>query len=110
MMGSAAGGHVEAGARTLPEEVNKAALADWKDSAALRACQQLFDTKQLVTDEELALGGTIQVLACSDANTSNGKLAQMLWDERGGKETARSAFRRKRQVAQNAVKIAFRGE
>jgi hypothetical protein len=109
-MGSAAVGQVEAGAHMLPEEVNKSTLADWKESAASYVRQQLFDKKQFVTDNELAFGGTIQVLACSDINTSNGKRAQIFWDEKGGKETVRNTFRRKRQAAQNAMKIAFRGE
>ena len=95
----------------LPEEVNKITLADWKDSAASHVRQQqLIDKKQFVSDSKLVFGGTIQKLVCSNTNMSNGKRAQMLWDERGGKETVRSAFCRKRQAAQNAMKIAFRGE
>lgn len=94
----------------LPEHVSKHTLADWKDSAASYVRQQLFDKKQFVTDKELMFGGTIQELVCSDINISDGKRAQIFWDEKGGKETVRNTFRRKRQAAQNAMKIAFRGK
>jgi hypothetical protein len=94
----------------LPEHVSKHTLADWKDSAATYVRQHLFDKKQFVTDKELLFGGTIQVLVCSDINISNEKRAQIFWDEKGGKETVRNTFRRKRQAAQNAMKLAFRGK
>jgi serine/threonine-protein kinase RIO1 len=94
----------------LPEQVNKHTLADWKDSAATFVRQQLFDKKQFVTDKELMFGGTIQELVCTDINISDGKRAQIFWDERGGKETVRNTFRTKRQAAQNAMKLAFRGK
>ena len=94
----------------LPEQVNKHTLADWKDSAAAYVRQQMFDKKQFVTDKELMFGGAVQILVCSDINMSDGKRAQIFWDEKGGKETVRNTFRRKRQAAQNAMKLAFRGE
>jgi serine/threonine-protein kinase RIO1 len=100
----------ETGTRLLPEQLNKQTLADWKDSAASYVRLQLFDKKQFVTDNELVFGGTIQKLVCSDINISDGKKAQLFWDEKGGKETVRSMFRKKRQAAQNAMKLAFRGE
>ena len=96
--------------RRLPEQINKHTLADWKDSAASYGRQQLFDKKQFVEDKELMFGGTIQELVCTDINISDGKRAQIFWDERGGKETVRNTFRRKRQAAQNAMKLAFRGK
>ena len=96
--------------RKLPEQINKHTLADWKDSAASYVRQQLFDKKQFVEDQELMFGGTIQELVCTDINISDGKRAQLFWDERGGKDTVRNTFRRKRQAAQNAMKLAFRGK
>jgi serine/threonine-protein kinase RIO1 len=96
--------------RRLPEQVNKHTLADWKDSAATFVRQQLFDKKQSVTDKELMFGGTIQELVCTDISISDGKRAQIFWDEKGGKETVRNTIRRKRQAAQNAMKLAFRGK
>lgn len=95
--------------RSLPEQASKQTLADWKDSAAQYVRQQLFDKKQFVTDEELAFGGNIQKLVCADINVSSDERALQFWNERGGKETVRNTFRRKRQAAQNAMKIAFRG-
>ena len=100
----------ERGTPGLPVQVNKHTLADWKDSAASYVRQQLFDKKQFVTDKELMFGGTIQVLVCTDINISDEKRAKLFWDERGGKETVRNTFRRKRQAAQNAMKLAFRGK
>ena len=95
----------------LPEEVCKHTLDDWKDSAASYVRQHLFDKKQFVSDVELKFGSTIQKLVCSDINISEGRRAhQLLWDEKGGKETVRNSFCRKRQSAQNAMKIAFRGK
>lgn len=94
----------------LPEEVCKRTLDDWKDSAASYVRLHLFDKKQFVSDVELKFGSTIQKLVCSDINISEGRRAQLFWDEKGGKETVRNTFRRKRQAAQNAMKIAFRGK
>jgi hypothetical protein len=34
----------------------------------------------------------------------------VFWEEKGGKESVRNTFRRKRQAAQNAMKLAFRGK
>ena len=94
----------------LPEEVCKHTLDDWKDSAASYVRQHLFDKKQFVSDVEIKFGSTIQKLVCSDINISEGRRAQLFWDEKGGKEMVRNFFRRKRQSAQNAMKIAFRGK
>ena len=96
--------------QVLPEQVSKHTLADWKDSAAQYVRQHLFDKKQFVTDDELAFGGAVQKLVCADINVSGDKRARIFWDEKGGKETVRNTFRRKRQAAQNAMKFAFRGE
>jgi hypothetical protein len=110
LLGSAEGTDPQAEAQMLPVQVSKSTLADWKDSAATFVHQQLFDKKQFVKDEELLFGGTIQKLVCADINISDERRAQIFWDEKGGKETVRSTFRRKRQAAQTAMKLAFRGE
>jgi serine/threonine-protein kinase RIO1 len=102
--------HAETGTRLLPEHLNKHTLADWKDSAASYVRQQLFDKKQFITDMELMFGGTIQKLVCSDINICDGRKAQIFWNEKGGRETVRSTFRKKRQSAQNSMKLAFRGK
>jgi hypothetical protein len=96
--------------RMLPQEVSKHTLADWKDSAAQYVRQQLFDKKQFVTDDELVFGSTIQKLVCADLHISGDNRANIFWQNRGGKDTVRNTFRRKRQAAQNSMKIAFRGK
>jgi hypothetical protein len=96
--------------QTLPDQMCKHTIADWKDSAALYVRQKLFDKKQFVTDEELMFGGTIQKLVCTDINISGDERARQFWDEKGGKGTVRNIFRRKRQAAQHAMKLAFRGK
>jgi hypothetical protein len=96
--------------RRLPEELCKHTIDDWKDSAALYVRQKLFDKKQFVTDDELVMGGNIQKLVCEYINLSGGERARLFWEERGGMETIRNTFRRKRQAAQNAMKLAFRGK
>jgi hypothetical protein len=71
----------------------------------------LSDKKQFVTDEELVLmGGSIQKLVCAYINICGGERARVLWEEKGGKESVRNTFCRKRQAAQKATKLAFRGK
>jgi serine/threonine-protein kinase RIO1 len=94
----------------LPQEVCKQTLDDWKDSAAEYVRADLFDKKQFVTDEELVMGGSIQKLVCTYINICGGERARVFWEEKGGKESVRNTFRRKRQAAQNAMKLAFRGK
>jgi hypothetical protein len=97
------------GLQTLAVEVSKETIDDWKDSAAEYVRSQLFDKKQFVTDGELMMGGNIQMLVCQHINISRNERARKFWEECGGKETVRKTFRRKRQTAQNAMKIAFKG-
>jgi hypothetical protein len=83
----------------------------WKDSAAEYVRAGLFDKKQFVTDEELVMGGSIQKLVCTYINICGGERARaFFWEEKGGKESVRNTFCRKRQAAQNAMKLAFRGK
>jgi hypothetical protein len=98
------------GLQTLSVEVSKETIDDWKDSAGEYVRSELFDKKQFVTDGELMMGGNIQKLVCKHINICRHERARMFWDERGGKETVRKTFRRKRQTAQNAMKIAFKGK
>ena len=109
LLGGSSNGGV-ATLQTLPEEVSKDTLADWNDSAAEYVRSGLFEKKQFVDDEELVMGGIIQQLVCTHIHISGVGRARMYWDENGGKETVRNTFRRKRQTAQNAMKLAFRGK
>ncbi len=94
----------------LPQEVCKQTLDDWKDSAAAHVRAELFDKKQFITDEEIGIGGSIQKLVCAYINISGAERASSFWEDKGGKETVWNTFRRKRQAAQNAMKLAFRGK
>jgi hypothetical protein len=104
------GAGVDGPVRVLPQEVTKNTLDDWHDSAAEYVRSELFAKKQFVDDEELVMGCAIQRLVCAHIHVSGGERARIYWEEKGGKETVRNTFRRKRQAAQNAMKIAFRGK
>jgi hypothetical protein len=81
------------------------------DSAAEYVWARLFDKKQqFVTDEELVMGGSIQKLVCTYINICGGERARVFWEEKGGKESVLNTFCRKRQAAQNAMKLAFKGK
>jgi hypothetical protein len=89
---------------------NRHTISDWHDSAAIYIRQDIFDKKQFATDEDLRFGGTIQKLVCKELSVRGDVRARAFWDDEGGKITVRNTFRRKRQAAQNAMKIAFRGK
>ena len=95
---------------TLPEEVSKITLADWHDSASEYIRSELFNKKQFADDQELMMGGRIQQLVCENIHICGLGRARKYWDEMGGKERVRRAFRQKRQTAQNAMKLAFAGK
>jgi hypothetical protein len=96
---------------SLPEELCKHSTSDdWKDSAVLYVHQKLFDKKQLVTNDELVMGGNIQKLVCEYINLSGEDRARLSWEERGGLETIHNTFHRKWQAAQNAMRIVLRGK
>ena len=94
----------------ITQEVSKETIADWKDSTAEYVRSEMFDKKQFVTDQELVVGGNIQRLVCYKINISGIERARKFWNENGGRETIRMTVRRKRQAAQNAMKIAFKGK
>ena len=102
-------GTVTNAVRTLSQEVSKTTLDDWHDSAAEYVRQQVFDKKQFVDDGDLIMGHQIQMLVCANLHIRGVERAKQYWDEKGGKETVRNTFRRKRQAAQQAMKLAFRG-
>jgi hypothetical protein len=68
--------------QSLPQEVCKQTLDDWKDSAAEYVQAELFDKKQFVTDEELVMGGSIQKLVCTYINICGGERARVFWEEK----------------------------
>jgi hypothetical protein len=86
-------------------------IQDWKESAADCVRTHLFPKKQfLASDAELDMGGSIQRHVTKHINLANQTRMRIFWDERGGRETVRNTFRRKRQTAQNAMKMAFKGK
>ena len=95
----------------LEVSLTKSTLEEWKETAAECARNDLFNKKQfLVNDKELDMGGTVQKLIANKLNMTDEKRMIIFWSEGGGRETVRNAFRKKRQAAQNAMKLAFRGE
>ena len=96
--------------RTLPQDISKQTMDDWKDSAAEYVRSDLFSHKQFVFDEDLVLNGRIQKLVCNGINIAGVDRARLFWEEKGGKVIVRNTFQRKRQAAQNAMKLAFRGK
>jgi hypothetical protein len=95
----------------LPVCMDDSTIQDWKESAADCVRTQLFPKKQfLASDAELDMGGSIQRHVTRHINLANTTRMRIFWDERGGRETVRNTFRRKRQTAQNAMKMAFKGE
>jgi hypothetical protein len=70
----------------------------------------LFDKKQFITDEEIGIGGFTKKWGCVFINISGAERARSLCEDKGGKELFRNIFCRKRQAAQNAMKLASRGK
>jgi hypothetical protein len=84
---------------------------EWKETAAECVRNDLFSKKQfLINDAELDIGGTAQKTVARKLNITNEKRMVIFWNEGGGRETARNTFRKKRQSAQNGMKLAFKGE
>jgi hypothetical protein len=96
--------------QTLPPGLCKQTLADWKDATADYVRTKLFDKKQFVSDEDLVMGGHIQKLVSFELNISGIERQRLFWEEQGGMTTVRNTVRKKRQAAQNAMKLAFRGK
>jgi hypothetical protein len=95
----------------LEVSLTKSTLEEWKVTAAECVRNDLFNKKQfLVNDKELDMGGTIQRLIAKKLNITDENRMIIFWNKGGGRETVRNAFRKKRQAAQNAMKLAFRGK
>jgi hypothetical protein len=88
--------------RALPQGLCKQTLADY-----IRT--KLFDKKQFVSDEDLVMGGHIQKLVSYELHISGLERQRLFWEEKGGMTTVRNTVCKKRQAAQNAMKLAFRG-
>jgi hypothetical protein len=93
----------------LPQGLDKQTVGDWKDATADYVRRKMFDKKQFVSDDDLVMGGHIQKLVTFELNINNIERQKMFWEEGGGRETVRETVRKKRQAAQNAMKLAFRG-
>jgi hypothetical protein len=84
---------------------------EWKATAGECVRNDLFSKKQfLVNDAELCMGGTVQKTVARKSNMTNEKRIVIFWNKGGGRETVRNTFRKKRQSAQNGMKLAFKGE
>ena len=101
----------QVGPGLLPRELSENSINDWKDSAAECVRSNIVVKQQfLVSDACLDMGGSIQRHVTKFINISNVARITQFWDEHGGRETVRNTFRRKRQAAQNSMKIAFKGK
>jgi hypothetical protein len=113
-MDAVRGGEDDDETTSLPElEVRLApsTIEEWKENAAECVRNDLFSKKQfLVNDGELDMGGTIQKIVAKKLNITNEKRMILFWNEGGGRETVRNTFRKKRQLAQNGMKSAFKGK
>jgi len=96
--------------RALPQGLCKQTLADWKDATADYVRTKMFDKKQFVADEDLVMGGHIQKLVAYELHISGEERQRLFWEEQGGMTTVRNTVRKKRQSAQNAMKLAFQGK
>jgi len=94
----------------LPEEICKETIAEWNDAASDYVRAKMFDRKQFVTDADLETGGRIQKLVTTDLHINGAERQRRFWEDHGGRATVRKTVRQKRQTAQNAMKLAFRGE
>jgi hypothetical protein len=101
---------VQAEVQTLPQELCKETIAEWNDAAGDYVRTKMFDRKQFVTDADLEMGGQIQKLVAWELHITGDERQRQFWEERGGRTTVRNTVRKKRQTAQNSMKIAFRGE
>ena len=95
----------------LPNRMIANSVDDWNQGAADCVRTSIFPKKQfLVSDADLDMGGIIQKHVANYIHITNIERLQMFWEEHGGRETVRNTFCRKRQAAQNAMKIAFKGK
>ena len=97
--------------RELPVQMDPNTIEDWNQGAADCVRASIFAKQQfLVSDRCLDMGGIIQKHVANYIHVSSVERLQIFWDKHGGTETVRNTFRRKRQAAQNAMKIAFKGK
>jgi hypothetical protein len=94
----------------LPQELCKETVAEWNDTAGDYVRAKMFDRKQFVTDADLEMGGHIQKLVAQELHISGTERQRQFWEDHGGRTTVRNTVRKKRQTAQNSMKLAFRGE
>jgi hypothetical protein len=87
-------------------------IAEWKECEADHVRNKLFSKKQfLVRDAELDMGGIIQKIIAKELNlVDDDARMKSFWNKCGGRETVRNTFRKKRQAAQNGMKLAFKGK
>ena len=94
----------------LPQAVCKETVAEWNDAASDYVRRIMFDKKQFVTDADLEMGGHIQKLVAKELHINGPERQRQFWEEHGGRVTIRNTVRKKRQSAQNSMKLAFRGK
>ena len=95
----------------LPLVMDANTIEDWNQGAADCVRLSIFAKQQfLVSDAALDMGSIIQKHVANYINITNIGRLRIFWEENGGRETVRNTFRRKRQAAQNAMKIAFKGK
>jgi hypothetical protein len=103
-------GETNGDVRALPQQLCKQTLCEWKDGTADYVRTKLFHKQQFVSDEDLVMGGHIQKLVSKELHISGIERQRLFWEEQGGMTTVRNTVRKKRQAAQNAMKLAFRGK
>ena len=96
--------------QTLPQGLCRETIAEWNDTAGDYVRTKMFDRKQFVTDADLEMGGHIQKLVTMELHISGEERQRLFWQDHGGRTTVRNTIRKKRQAAQNSMKIAFRGK
>jgi hypothetical protein len=95
----------------LPVQMDQNAIEDWNQGAADCVRTSIFAKQQfLVSDACLNMGGIIQKHVANYIHVSSVERLRIFWDKNGGRETVRNTFRKKREAAQNAIKIAFKGK
>jgi hypothetical protein len=98
------------GLATLPEEICKETIAEWNDATGDYVRGKMFAKIQFVTDTDLVTGGRIHALVTSELHINGEERKRQFWEDHGGRSTVRNTVRKKRQTAQNAMKLAFRGK
>jgi hypothetical protein len=95
----------------LEASLSRSTTEEWKETAAESVRNDLFSKKQfLANNGQLDMGGTVEKIVARKLNTTKEKRMVIFWNQGGGRETVRNTFRKKRQSAQNGVKLAFKGK